>query len=363
MMLNIIKHLDRKRFNIYLLTTVRTEQDWADAFVPYTDKIIHVPELFSKSWSLGYHARFIEKFVKSVNADVFFITNSVRGYIATKKIKQNNPNIRIYDLLHTHGTKWDDDAYLKLSMPYDKYINRRIVIDDYLKQYYVNKYPVDSDKVCVIYNGIDKNDSTNHSKSVADNLFDTQLKKLDAITYMGRLEADKSPQRLVDIAIAINERHLPVAIVAVGDGTLRQEMTQKAKKTKVLNKNLFFYGQSDKPINIFKKSKFSILVSDNEGIPMSVLESMSVGTPAIAPAVGGIPEMIDNGKDGYLVDINNQGSEYQIIKAFVDTISQARQLTTNQYKEMQKKAVQKVSDRFSNMGKIYSQLFETGKIE
>ncbi len=360
-MLNILKGLGRDRFNITILTTVRTSHDWEEAFVPFVDKIIHVPELFDITWPLKYHSRFIELYAKKIKADILFITNSETAYWATKNIKKLNPTTRIYDLLHTHGTKIDNDAYLKISMPFDEYIDKRIVIDEYLKDYYCNKYPVDENKVFVIYNGLDKSKVINLD-SKKDKLMARIDKRKKIISYVGRLDSDKSPIRLVDIAIKINENKLPIVINVVGDGTLRKDMEKKAQKNKILNKTIYFYGRTDKPEQIISKSDFTILVSDNEGIPMSVLESMDLAIPPIAPAVGGIPEIISDKTDGFLVDINSKKNETEKIQAFFEAIVEANNLSDSEYINMKNLSKKKIKNKFRKMAEIYRHLFETDEI-
>jgi len=265
-------------------------------------------------------------------------------------------------LLHTHGTPRDNDAYLRISLPFDKYIDKRIVIDAYLKDYYANKYPINPDKVSVIYNGIDSSCLGENNDDNNDYLFNKIPSDRKIITFIGRLEDDKSPTRLVDIAIELKARSLPISIVVIGDGTLDVSMIKKATEAAVIDDYIYFYGKSNNPLPLAKRSDFTILVSNAEGIPMSVLESMSVSTPAISSAVGGIPEIIDHLRDGFLVPILDLNSENEKIKAFVDTVVQACALNKHDYLAMQTSAKKKVLTKFSNMPEIYEHLFETGKI-
>jgi len=68
---------------------------------------------------------------------------------------------------------------------------------------------------------------------------------------------------------------------------------------------VFFLGwRSDVPV-IIKVSDVMILTSKTEGLPRSILEAMALGVPVISTRVGGIPEVIRDGKDGILIDIGD----------------------------------------------------------
>lgn len=360
-MLNILKGIDRNKFEIHLLTTSFSHNPWHDTFNRHVDRIVHVPDVLDEHWTDHYRTKYIAEYISINKANILLITNASTAYHALPKIKKALPSLRVYDLLHTHGTPRDKDAYLKISIPFDKYIDKRIVIDEYLKSYYIRKYPVEPNKIAVIYNGID----LHHNKTKDDE--DNQIYRyvnLDrkVITFIGRLESDKSPMRLVDIAIELKKRNLPISILVVGDGTLMPSMIKMAEESDTINREIFFHGNSDHPLPLAEKSYFTLLVSNAEGIPMSILESMSVRTPAIASAVGGIPEIIENEKDGILVEISSLKDERMRTLAFVDSITKACSLTLDEYEKMQTQAQKKISARFSHMPMIYEHLFETGEV-
>lgn len=69
----------------------------------------------------------------------------------------------------------------------------------------------------------------------------------------------------------------------------------------------------DKKIELLNKSDAYILPSYKEGLPISILEAMSYGMPIISTPVGGIPEIVSTGENGYLVEPGNKEDIYKAI--------------------------------------------------
>ena len=74
----------------------------------------------------------------------------------------------------------------------------------------------------------------------------------------------------------------------------------------------------DKKIELLNKSDAYILPSYKEGLPISILEAMSYGMPIISTPVGGIPEIVSNGENGYLVEPGNKEDIYKAIMSLLN---------------------------------------------
>lgn len=74
----------------------------------------------------------------------------------------------------------------------------------------------------------------------------------------------------------------------------------------------------DKKIELLNKSDAYILPSYKEGLPISILEAMSYGMPIISTPVGGIPEIVSNGENGYLVEPGNKEDIYIAIVSLLN---------------------------------------------
>lgn len=366
--LNIIKDLDRSKYEIVILTTHFSRNPWHAKFEEYSDEIVHIPQLLGEEYMERYESIYLREYLAKQKIDVLLITNSMAAYKALPGLKRRLPNSRVYDLLHTHGTPADNDAYLRISMPYIRHITKRVVINEYLKIYYCDKYPVDPNDILVIYNGIDQ---TARKKPVNTERGREIIQKQAgerAIVYLGRLEVDKSPMRLVHIAAGLKKAAAdnPAArnayIAVCGDGILRHDMEKEAERLNVLGNQIRFCGYVEATNDAVAAADFTILTSDSEGIPMSMLESLQFGTPAIGPSVGGIPEIIDNKISGFLVAIKQLPDEKAKINAFCRACSEALAISQDKYCAMQAAGKQRVIERFGHMASDYMQLFD-GKLD
>jgi N-acetyl-alpha-D-glucosaminyl L-malate synthase BshA len=124
------------------------------------------------------------------------------------------------------------------------------------------------------------------------------------ITHVSNFRPVKRIQDLV-YSMSIVSKEIPGArLMLVGDGPERHRIERLVNDLN-LNKTVLITGfRSDIP-NIFQCSDLAVLSSETESAPLTLLEAMSCGLPVVSTRVGGIPEIIKEGFNGFLVDIKH----------------------------------------------------------
>lgn len=123
------------------------------------------------------------------------------------------------------------------------------------------------------------------------------IKKDDYYCYIGRL----SPEKGIDLLLQVAE-NLPYRLKIVGGGTELSCFQQRKYK------NIDFVGHQPRDIvfQIIQKARFTIIPSIcYENNPFSIIESLCSGTPVLGANIGGIPELITEGVNGYLFAPND----------------------------------------------------------
>jgi glycosyltransferase involved in cell wall biosynthesis len=122
------------------------------------------------------------------------------------------------------------------------------------------------------------------------------------IGLAGRLVPVKRADLFIDTIQLLNEQvPVPVRGVIIGDGPLMEDL-KKYSEQKGLSDLIEFKGFVTHPAQELEQLDLLIMPSDHEGIPMVLLESLLAGLPIVAHNVGGIPEILDEGRCGMLVD-------------------------------------------------------------
>jgi glycogen synthase len=112
------------------------------------------------------------------------------------------------------------------------------------------------------------------------------------LAFAGRLTAAKQ----LDVALAA-VRDLPVTLLVAGDGELRGELEASAPA------NVRFLGAQSRArvLELFAAADLVVLSSAWENFPHALVEALALGTPVVATAVGGVPEIVRDGENGVLV--------------------------------------------------------------
>jgi glycosyltransferase involved in cell wall biosynthesis len=122
------------------------------------------------------------------------------------------------------------------------------------------------------------------------------------ILAVGRLSREKAHRDLLHAAALLRERYpaLPFRVVVAGDGPERSAL-QKARNRLGLGAEVIFAGHQENIGPYYGMARVLALPSHTEGSPNVVLESMASGLPVAATAVGGVPEIVQDGVTGLLV--------------------------------------------------------------
>lgn len=120
------------------------------------------------------------------------------------------------------------------------------------------------------------------------------------VGFVGRLTAVKNPGLFVEAAGRVVDQYPQMRFVFVGDGELRPELERLVDALELTQHVLFAGWQFDMP-HVYADLDLLTLTSLNEGTPVTVIESLASGTPVVATAVGGVPDVVMDQETGTLV--------------------------------------------------------------
>ncbi len=116
-------------------------------------------------------------------------------------------------------------------------------------------------------------------------------------TFVGRLTQIKRPDRLLDVAAACMSRGLKIQFLVAGEGELFEESKSRATRESL---PVTFLGWRSDIDQLFAASDMAILTSDNEGIPLTLIQAAFAGLPIVAPRVGSISDIVIDSETGFL---------------------------------------------------------------
>lgn len=179
-----------------------------------------------------------------------------------------------------------------------------IVPSKYLKEI-VSNWGVNQGRIEVIYNSFEPVLVTQTKQVLRQDL---NLKGR-VIISAGRLVKWKGFDVLIEVIDKLKDKYSNLVLVIAGDGPQMDELENLVKE-KDLEDHVRLTGRLEQPLlaKYIKASDLFVLNTGYEGLSHQLLEVMSLGTPIVTTKVGGNSELIENGRNGILVDYNDLNS-------------------------------------------------------
>ncbi|MCH7345221.1 glycosyltransferase family 4 protein [Pelomonas sp. CA6] len=120
------------------------------------------------------------------------------------------------------------------------------------------------------------------------------------VGFVGRLSPEKGPEQFLRAVMLAHERLPEVRFAMVGDGPLRAPLAEEVQRLG-LQQRLAMVGHWEDMPALYRELDLVVSSSHSEAMPLALMEAMASGVPVIATRVGGVPEIVQHGRTGWLV--------------------------------------------------------------
>ncbi len=275
------------------------------------------------------------------------IPSAIASYLLNKRFfvriagdyawEQGVQRFKVKDHLDVFSKK--NDEYLvpvlllkKLQKIVAKYAEKVIVPSKYFKGI-IENWGVNSNSIKVIYSVAEDIPFQGRKADLRRMLqFDGKI-----VASAGRLVPWKGFEALIEITPRLIKRYSSFKFLIAGDGPGMKKLSKMVRSRK-LDDYIALTGNLERDV-LFKYVRVAdvfVLNTNYEGLSHQLLEVMSIGTPIITTNVGGNPELIDDDKNGLLVQFNNKDELYKSIISVLDDKSKSERLVRNAKNKLEK---------------------------
>lgn len=188
-------------------------------------------------------------------------------------------------------------------LPYHS-LSKVIFVNSITRKAYQKIYRLSSDHCTTIYNGIDVDGYSNAERRLKVRAELDINPQECMILATGNLTTVKGYKSLISAIGSLVEKGIAVKCFIAGQGELKEEL-EKQIEERGLEKRVMLMGYRDDIPDLLAGADIFCMPSLNEALGYSLLEAMASGIPVVASRVGGIPEVISQGKEGFLVTPGN----------------------------------------------------------
>jgi glycosyltransferase involved in cell wall biosynthesis len=314
----LTKGLDRDRFDTLLVTGSIDKNEGEMIYFskdqPINDKIKVVPRMRRPISLIDDLMAFYNIFLllKKERPLIVHTHTAKAGFLGRLAAALTGTPIKVHSfhghVFHSYFNPLKTSVFIMIERLFARFTDRIIVVSDSIRDDISDRFKVaDKTKISVIELGLDLEKFTNvyRLKTVFRKELGVDEKKVLA-GIVGRLVPVKNHRLLLN-AVALLKKEDPdldIGFIIIGDGELRGELKAQATNLGIDDWIQFVGWRGDMP-TVYADLDIVLLTSLNEGTPLSLIEAMASQKAIISTAVGGVPDLIDDKKTGWLIDSDN----------------------------------------------------------
>lgn len=200
-----------------------------------------------------------------------------------------------------------------------------------------------SQKIIIIYNGTDienfkPDEKVKNKEKLIITLGGTRVTRRKGINY------------LIEAIYKLSKIYSNIFVTIIGEGSEKKILENLAKKLKIEDR-ISFLGRIDygKIPRYYQEASIFILPSLNEGMSNAMLEALSSGLPILATDTGGAKELIESGKNGFIIKKKDSSDIANKIEILINNTDLRQKMGENSRKKAEKMSWKNVASEYYNL--------------
>ncbi|MCK4257796.1 MAG: glycosyltransferase family 4 protein [Halanaerobiales bacterium] len=251
----------------------------------------------------------LKKILKENTIDLIHIHGAPELIILVKMINRKIPILFTVHGFHGPRKSWD---YLGCAKVCNRFASKVITVAKVEEEILIKKR-IQPKIIQTIHNGVPDPKKLELKKPSDLNKISGKL----IIGAIARFETTKGINFLIDAYSSIQEKYPSLHLVIVGSGSKETELKNQVNQLN-LNDKITFTGYQKNVHDYLHIYDIFVIPSLHEAHPLVLMEGMGHDKPIIATEVGGIPEVIEDGKNGLLVPPSNSNALAKAIQKLLD---------------------------------------------
>lgn len=300
----LLKYLDKEKFeNILVCSQDFHEEDYRG--------LVYSFEQVEMTRAIGGNdlkaIKEVRALIKKYNPDIVYAHSSKAGAIARvadiglKNSCVYNPHGWAFNMRCSAKKKAMYTAIEKVAIPF---CDKIICISDAEKQSALDKKICREDKLQVIFNGVDIEAYENGVHGAVKRKDLNIPEDAFVVGMVGRMSPQKAPDVFVKMAERVKDKVPNAHFIIVGNGNQEAEIRKYAEDNG-FSDSLHITGWIDNPMSYVELFDVACLLSRWEGFGLALPEYMMAGKPIVASRVDAIPNIIRDGENGLLVEVDD----------------------------------------------------------